>query len=62
MTDMEQITSRPNTNTTKISTEDAPERPHFESETLPGLGNAQILPDWVHNWARRIFKRPTPSH
>jgi len=27
------------------------------STTVPGLGDAQILPDWVHNWVRRIFKR-----
>jgi hypothetical protein len=30
---------------------------NYPSQTLPGLGDAQILPDWVHNWLRRIFKR-----
>jgi hypothetical protein len=29
----------------------------FPSQTLPGLGDAQILPDWMHNWARKLFKR-----
>ena len=29
----------------------------YPSETVPGLGDAQILPDWVHSWVRRLFKR-----
>jgi hypothetical protein len=39
------------------ATADAPERPHFQSETLPGLGNGQILPDWVHVLLHKLFKR-----
>ncbi len=35
---------------------------YYPSTKLPGLGSAQILPDWVHNWARKLFKRATPSH
>jgi hypothetical protein len=31
------------------------------SQTLPGLGDAQILPDWVHNRLRKLFKRSTLS-
>jgi len=34
---------------------------HYPSTKVPGLGNAQILPDWVHNFVRRLFKRATPS-
>jgi hypothetical protein len=30
---------------------------YFPSQTLPGLGDAQILPDWMHNWARKLLKR-----
>lgn len=30
---------------------------YFPSTILPGLGDAQILPDSVHNWVRRRFKR-----
>jgi len=35
---------------------------YFPSQKLPGIGNAQILPDWVHNQVRKLFKRATPSH
>ena len=31
------------------------------SEPIPGLFDSQILPDWVHNQVRRLFKRaPRP--
>jgi len=33
---------------------------NYPHDTVPGLFSAQILPDWVHNWAREIFKR-TPT-
>jgi hypothetical protein len=34
---------------------------YFPSTILPGLGDAQILPDWVHNRLRKLFKRSTLS-
>ncbi|MGD0455472.1 MAG: hypothetical protein ACLPUT_07770 [Solirubrobacteraceae bacterium] len=34
---------------------------NYPSQILPGLGNAQILPDWVHNRLRKLFKRSTLS-
>jgi hypothetical protein len=27
------------------------------SDTVPGLFDSQILPDWVHNWVRKLLKR-----
>jgi hypothetical protein len=30
---------------------------YYPPETVPGLLSAQILPDWVHNWVRKLFKR-----
>ena len=30
---------------------------HFPFETVPGLGDAQIFPDSVHNWVRKLLKR-----
>jgi hypothetical protein len=30
---------------------------HIPSMILPGLGNAQILPDWVHIRLRKLFRR-----
>lgn len=30
---------------------------HYPSQKVPGLGDAQIFPDWVHNWVRKLFKR-----
>jgi hypothetical protein len=62
MSHMEQpTTSQPATPETKpkYTTWDGRPLP-YPSQTLPGLGDAQILPDWVHNWMRRLFKR-TPK-
>jgi hypothetical protein len=30
---------------------------YFPSETVPGLFDSQILPDWVHNWVRKLLTR-----
>jgi hypothetical protein len=30
---------------------------YYPSTTVPGLGDAQILPDRVHNWVRKLLKR-----
>jgi hypothetical protein len=30
---------------------------YFPPQNLPGLGDAQILPDWIHNRVRRLFRR-----
>lgn len=65
MSSMEQPTTRqpaipyPTTPDGKYMYTTADGRPlHFPSTKLPGLGSSQILPDWVHNWARKLFKRP----
>jgi hypothetical protein len=34
---------------------------YYPSQTVPGLGDAQIFPDWVHNWVRKLFKRAPKS-
>jgi hypothetical protein len=34
---------------------------HYPSTELPGLGDAQILPDWVHNLWHRLFRSSAPS-
>lgn len=64
MSHMEQPTTNqpaipyPRTPDGKLKYTTADGRPlHYPSTELPGLGDAQILPDWVHNWARKIFKR-----
>jgi hypothetical protein len=41
---------------------DEPRVHRFKSVKMPGVAKGPILPDWVHNWARRLFKRATPSH
>jgi hypothetical protein len=34
---------------------------YYPPTILPGLGDAQILPDWVHSRLRKLFKRSTLS-
>jgi len=34
---------------------------YLPSQELPGLGDAQILPDWAHNLWYRLLKSSAPS-
>jgi hypothetical protein len=68
MSHMEQPTTKqpaiphPRTPDGKYKYTTADGRPlHYPSMKVPGLLSSQILPDWVHNWARKRFKRSTLS-
>jgi len=58
MSHMEQpTTNQPTTPETQPKYIVGGEQFNFPPQNLPGLGDAQILPDWVHNWLRRLLKR-----
>jgi hypothetical protein len=64
MSHMEQPTTKqpaipyPRTADGKLKYTTADGRPlHYPSQTVPGLLKSQILPDRVHNWVRKLFKR-----
>jgi hypothetical protein len=34
---------------------------HYKSVIMPGVASSPILPDGVHEFFRRLFKRTTPT-